>query len=121
MRTCLGSLFVVVVLLCRPLPAREPDVVFADFEGPTYGDWTTTGTAFGPGPARGTLPGQMPVTGFRGKGLVNSFYGGDKSTGTLTSPPFKVRRRHLNFLVGGGKHPGKTCVNLLVGGKVVRT
>src|SRR5262249_29651316 len=58
---------------------------------------------------------------FRGRGLVNSFYGGDKSTGTLTSPPFTVGRRYLNFLVGGGKHPGKTCINLLVGGKVVRT
>lgn len=25
----------------------RPDIVFADFEGTTYGDWTTSGTAFG--------------------------------------------------------------------------
>ena len=30
----------------------RPDIVIADFEGDTYGDWKTTGTAFGPGPAR---------------------------------------------------------------------
>src|SRR5216684_2674118 len=64
-----------------PLLAGQPrgedaDIVFADFEGETYGDWKTTGTAFGKGPARGALPGQMPVTGFRGRGLVNSFHGG---------------------------------------------
>ena len=57
----------------------RPDIVVADFEGDDYGDWKATGTAFGTGPARGTLPGQMPVTGFLGKGLVNSFHGGDDS------------------------------------------
>ncbi|MBX9580690.1 MAG: glycoside hydrolase family 32 protein [Gemmataceae bacterium] len=102
--------------------ADRPDVVVADFEGDRYPDgWKTTGTAFGDGPARGTLPGQMAVTGYLGKGLVNSFRGGDPSTGTLTSPEFKLERKYVNLLVGGGKHPGKTCVDLLVGGKVVRT
>lgn len=98
-----------------------PDILVADFEGPDYGAWTTTGTAFGMGPARGTFPNQMPVTGFLGKGLVNSYLGGDASTGTLTSPPLKIERNYINFLIGGGKFPGKTCINLLVGGKVVRT
>jgi fructan beta-fructosidase len=114
------------LLLCllAPLPApaadRE-DVLLADFEGPDYGDWKVTGEAFGNGPARGTLPNQMPVTGFLGKGLANSYHGGDRATGTLTSPPFTVQRRYINFLVGGGKYPGQTCVNLLVDGKVVGT
>jgi fructan beta-fructosidase len=100
----------------------RPDIVVADFEGDTYAEgWKTTGTAFGKGPAKGTLPGQMPVTGFLGKGLVNSFLGGDSATGTLTSPEFKIERAFLNFLIGGGKQPGQTCINLLVGGKVVRT
>jgi fructan beta-fructosidase len=113
-----------VLLLCLPAVAAaadRPDVLLADFDGDTYGDWKTTGDAFGKGPARGALPGQMPVTGFLGKGLVNSFHGGDKSTGTLTSPPFKVERKYINFLIGGGKFPGKTCINLLVDGKVART
>ncbi len=112
--------FTLQVLLCLPA-AERPDVLLADFEGDTYGEWKAEGEAFGTAPARGTLPGQMPVSGFLGRGLVNSFRGGDRTTGTLTSPPFKVERRFINFLVGGGKHPGKTCVNLLAAGKVVRS
>jgi fructan beta-fructosidase len=114
------------VLLFHGPPAigGEPssdDLLIADFEGDDYGNWEVSGTAFGKGPARGTLPGQMPVSGFEGNGLVNSFHEGDGSTGTLTSPPFKLERRYLNFLVGGGAHAGETCINLLIDGNVVRT
>ncbi len=55
--------------------AQSEDKVLAQFEGETYGEWTTEGTAFGTGPAKGTLPGQMKVRGYVGKGLVNSFNG----------------------------------------------
>jgi fructan beta-fructosidase len=37
-----------------PLIAAQPDIVIADFEGETYGDWKTTGDAFGSGPAHGS-------------------------------------------------------------------
>ena len=108
-------------LLAPAVAWAAADIVIADFEGKDWGAWKVEGDAFGPGPARGTLPSQMEVGGFEGKGLANSFVGGDKSTGTLTSPPFKIERKFINFLIGGGKHPGETCMNLLVDGKVVRT
>ena len=111
----------VVFLACFAATAKETDIVFADFEGKDYGDWKVTGDAFGTGPAQGTLSGQMKVTGFLGKGLVNSYHGGDKSTGTLTSPEFKISRKYVSFLIGGGGWEGKTCMNLLVDGNVVRT
>jgi levanase len=79
--------------------------VFQGFEGSTYTPWTTTGTAFGTGPSPGALPGQLPVTGYVGNGLANSFHGGDAATGKLTSPTFPISSRYLNFLVGGGNHP----------------
>jgi sucrose-6-phosphate hydrolase SacC (GH32 family) len=107
--------------LTPPAPDGRDDLLIADFEGKDYGDWKTTGEAFGPGPARGTLPGQMPVTGYKGKGLVNSFFRGDRTTGTLTSPAFKIERKYIAFLIGGGKDPEKLALNLLVGGKVVRS
>ncbi|NUT91687.1 MAG: glycoside hydrolase family 32 protein [Saccharothrix sp.] len=96
-------------------------VVLADFEGPDYGSWTVTGDAFGTRPATGTLPGQQVVSGWLGGGLVNTFLNGDATTGTLTSPSFTVDRPWLNLLVGGGNHPGRTAVDLLVDGQVVRT
>jgi uncharacterized protein (DUF608 family) len=79
-------------------------------------------SAFGAGPSKGAAPGQQAVTGFLSKGLVNTFDpDGDAPTGTLTSPEFEITRRHLHFLIGGGAFEGKTCVNLLVGGKAVRS
>ncbi len=103
--------------------AAEPDILIADFEWDTWegSGWTVTGEAFGPGPARGTLPNQMQVSGYKGERLVNSFHGGDGPTGTLTSPQFAIERDYVNFLIGGGGYEGKTCMNLLVGGKIVRT
>jgi fructan beta-fructosidase len=103
------------------IASAADDLLLADFEGPDYGAWKTEGTAFGIGPAPGTLPAQMRVEGFRGKGLANSFAGGDRSTGTLTSPEFKIERRYLIFLIGGGGHTGKTEMRLLIDGNAVRS
>src|ERR1051325_8364513 len=103
-----------IAALAAIAAAQRGDVIIADFEGKDYGGWIATGDAFGPGPAQGTLPGQMEVSGFLGHGLVNSFYHGDASTGTLTSPTFVIARRYINFLIGGGKAPGITCINLVV-------
>ena len=63
----------------------------------------------------------MNVEGYQGKGLVNSFHKGDASLGTLTSAAFKVERKFVNFLIGGGGWADETCMNLIVDGKVVRT
>jgi len=109
-----------VILAASCLPAAD-DILIADFDGPDYGAWQTTGQAFGPGPARGTLPGQMPVDGFRGPGLVNSYFQGDGTTGTLTSPEFRIERKYLGFLIGGGKDPEKLALRLLVDGQPVRS
>ena len=97
------------------------DIVVADFEGADYGTWSAAGDAFGQGPARGTLTNQMPVEGFQGQGLVNSFVGGDASTGTLTSKEFRIERKFIAFLIGGGKNEDKLALQLLVDGKVVRS
>jgi sucrose-6-phosphate hydrolase SacC (GH32 family) len=52
---------------------------------------------------------------------VNSFNKGDGGTGTLASPPFKIERKFIGFLIGGGKDSERTCMNLLVDGRIVRT
>ena len=109
---CLGGW-----LAACSLASAADDIVIADFESDTYGDWKTTGDAFGTGPAHGAFPNQHPVAGYEGKGLVNSMLNGDDATGSLTSPEFTIERKYINFLIGGGTG----CINLLVDGKVVRT
>jgi sucrose-6-phosphate hydrolase SacC (GH32 family) len=113
-------------LLLPPTLAFAPEgQVLADFEETNYawlpgGNWLVTGTAFGSGPAQGRLADQHPVDGFLGQGLVNSYYHGDASTGTLTSPEFEIAHPYLNFLIGGGSQK-ETRMDLLVDGKVMRT
>ncbi|KAF2010225.1 carbohydrate-binding module family 38 protein [Aaosphaeria arxii CBS 175.79] len=108
-----------------PAPTTPKDsVIFQDFEkAGTFTDlgWNATGDFVGAGPANGPINGQQTVTGFSGERFVNTFLNGDATTGVLTSPSFKVTQKYINFLIGGGYNPGKTCVNLKVDGKVVRT
>jgi sucrose-6-phosphate hydrolase SacC (GH32 family) len=120
MKPMLATILLFGAVLAAPSLRAADDILIADFEGPDYGQWKATGEAFGPGPAQGTLPGQMQVDGYKGKGLVNSFFKGDGSMGTLTSPPFKIERKFIRFLIGGGKDTEKTCMNLLIDGKIVR-
>lgn len=115
----MGLLALLGALSLRAVAAD--DIVFADFEGADYGAWKVEGTAFGTAPARGGFFNQMAVEGFRGKGLVDSYNGGDDTLGKLTSPEFIVGRKFISFLIGGGGWDGKTCINLIVDGKVVRT
>ena len=88
------------------------DIVIADFEGEIWGDWMVEGNAFGGGPSKGSLPDQKALSGYQGEGLANSFVGGDRSTGKLSSPRFKIERRYTNFLIGGGAHGESVSINL---------
>lgn len=116
-------------LKSEPVSERE-DVIVADFEKETYGDWTVTGTAFVTGPVLvSNVPDYQGDLGATGTRVVNSHASApgtdvrakDAATGTLTSPSFKLTRKFVNVLVGGGSHRGKTCVNVLVAGKVIGT
>ncbi|MBN8456825.1 MAG: hypothetical protein J0M04_03200 [Verrucomicrobia bacterium] len=99
---------------------RRPNIIFEDFEN-GYGNWNREGEAFGDAPAGGTLSGQQNVSGFLGKGLVNSFLRGDATTGKLISKPFRIERRFIGFLIGGGDFAEQTCVNLIVDRRVARS
>ena len=102
--------------------------VFADFESGSYQGWTATGEAFGDIPQTlETIAKYQGKINGRGTYFVNSHNirpggdvrRGDKLTGTLTSKEFTIDCDAIEFLVGGGSHQGKTCVNLLIDGKVV--
>lgn len=115
------SLIMVVLLSMLTAALFAEDVFYEDFERSDYGNWVTTGTAFGKGPTKGHFRGQQRINGFFGRRLVNSFLDGDKAMGSLTSPEFTVAHKYVHFLIGGGKYSEKTCVNLIVDGAVMRT
>jgi len=121
-------------LSCSAEPVKEkntdfrPDILFEDFEKDNYEGWTVTGTALGDSPINmADMPDYQGDVAGKGKRVVNTHNvrrgedvrGGDQHVGTLTSKPFVIRRKYINFLIGGGAHEGKTCMNLLVDGKVV--
>ncbi|AMV37336.1 GH116 family glycosyl-hydrolase [Planctomyces sp. SH-PL62] len=115
-----------LAVACRAEPAPKtskpsrPPIPIADFEGEDYGGWIAEGEAFGDRPSAGQGPGQT-LRGYQGKGLVNTWTGTDALTGRLTSPPFVIDRDYVNFLIGGGDHRDRTCVNLTVSGRVVHS
>ncbi|HZO84671.1 MAG TPA: glycoside hydrolase family 32 protein [Verrucomicrobiae bacterium] len=97
------------------------DVVISSFDPGTYGDWKATGTAFEKGPASGDLITKLEIENAVGTGVASSEIEGDGPTGTLVSPAFNIQRPYISFLIGGGNYELHTCLNLLVGGKVVRS
>ena len=97
----------------------EGEVLF-DFESDLAG-WKIEGDAFRESPTENQFYFQCAVLGKEGNKFVDSFYDKDASRGKLTSPEFKITHDYINFLIGGGNHPEKECVNLLVDEKIVRT
>ena len=122
------------VLYGRPVDGEEivqPFDVFDDFEAETYADhWSVDGTAFGPEPyTQETLGHWQGNVQAHSHGFVNSHNsrngedsrGADQHTGTMTSSSFVIERHFIHFLIGGGNHKDRTCMNLVVDGEVVRT
>ncbi len=99
--------------------------LFAGFESGGYGEWQSTGDAFGEGPQSaltiGTHQGDVKPQGtyFVNSHQIRDGGRGDYHVGRLLSPKFAVVHDTMSFLVGGGGHAGKTCINLLVDGQVV--
>lgn len=106
------------------------DILFEDFQKETYEGWDVTGEAFGKGPIlKSHIPSYQGDVGGSGARVANSHASApgndvgakDDHVGTLTSRPFTIERNFIAFWIGGGGHAGKTCLNLLVDGKPVRS
>ncbi|MFO1007602.1 MAG: PSD1 and planctomycete cytochrome C domain-containing protein [Planctomycetaceae bacterium] len=105
--------------------AAGNDIDFDDFEGGTYSGWEITGDAFGTKPqTQSTIGDYQGNVQANGKFFINTHQlrdggKGDNHVGTMTSREFPIEHDMLKFLIGGGPHVGKTCINLLIDGKVV--
>lgn len=94
--------------------------VFDDFEN-GISQWTNKGTAFSSAPANGGHVNQPPPTGYTGSYLINSFADEDRATGSLTSELFTISEKFINFRIGGGHHPDKVGIQLIINDEVVKS
>lgn len=109
------------------LPQGDPDLqrLYARIEERfTFDDGLPEGShvegkAFSREPAPGSLPGQGPVHGARGPGLLNSFRSGDRGRGKVLLPERTLSGGPIHFLVGGSADCRRVHVALEVEGKVV--
>ncbi|WP_306022751.1 glycoside hydrolase family 32 protein [Paraglaciecola sp.] len=102
-------------------PAVFPEgEVFDDFEHGLE-KWDANGEAFASSPTRGSYTNQAPINGYVGEYLINSFNNGDKAIGSLLSKPFVISKGFINFYIGGGQHPNKVGMQLIIDDVVVRS
>jgi len=97
------------------------DLPMDDFRQNGFRNWSVTGTAFQSGPARDELLGKLEIENAADLVVASSELDGDQPTGTLTSPEFRISRDYVAFRIGGGDYEQRTCLNLVVAGKVVRS
>ena len=93
-----------------------PSILLADFESADYMGWKVSGEAFGTRPT----PHESPKNA-SGVACASSATGGPQALGVLESPEFKLERDTLRFRMAGDNKAGKLGVELVVGGKVVRS
>ncbi len=122
-RILLSSRTALLVMACMVATgdvARAQDLPIAEFDGTDFGVWQVMGEAFRLGPARGNLLAKLEIANSRDAAVASSEMEGDRLTGTLLSPLFKIERRYVAYAVGGGDYERHACIDLLVEGKVVR-
>jgi len=115
------SLLVLAVILAFLSNCDAEDLMIGHFGKTNYGDWKLTGTAFNSGPTADAQLAGLGIENPRDNQVASSKMEGDGPTGTLTSPNFKIARKYISFLISGGDYEHETCLNLLIGGKIVRS
>ena len=109
----------------KPTSEPEGSIVIENFQSSSWDDmqWIATGDFVGKGPVPG---------GDDGNRQLDTFFGADTLTGTITSPAFVIDAPFINFRLAGGYYPynsltyGTTsdtecALNLKVNGEVIRT
>jgi sucrose-6-phosphate hydrolase SacC (GH32 family) len=126
MRTCSKSTYCACVIalalnLAFLANCGAEDLAIGHFTSTNYGDWKSTGTAFGSRPATGELFFKFGLENAADNRVACSEMDGDRATGALISPEFKIARKYISFRISGGDYEHDTCLNLLIDGKPVKS
>ena len=101
--------------------AAAEDLPIGSSTANPYLDWKATGTAFRSGPAIGDMVAKLGIENSPDQIVATSKADGDDPMGTFTSPEFRITRKYIAFLISGGNYERRTCLNLIVHGKIVRS
>lgn len=95
-------------------------LIFENFESGTYNNWNIQGGAFTKPRNRTNVYYPISASGFKGTFFASSFGDThDLEKGILSSKEFEIKHDFIKFLVGGGSHSYKTCINLLVNDSII--
>ena len=83
--------------------------------------WQFQGDSFNREFRLGTRKLRARVGRYEGKWFLTTVTETPKSTGTLTSPVFKIQRPFISFLISGGSSQKLLQANLIIDGKIVRS
>jgi hypothetical protein len=91
--------------------AEKRAVLFADFTGADYGEWDTTGYAFGSRPSQGgdlrvQADRAVPVQEVIPPGLAHGGLVSSRLQGTLRSPTFRISKKYILYRVASASSPG---------------
>ena len=122
--TALASALCFATVVCAVGAFAGEDIPIETFEAQdnTLSSWQQDGTVFAPAPRNGP-GGRLNVSGIVGEAFFTSLSPTDEDEpiGRAQSPDFTIQRKFIRFLIAGGRFPGRTCLNLVVDDKVVRS
>jgi len=104
-------MFVFIYTSCN---FKSSEILIADFEGNTFSEWKSEGTAFGDAPTIVNETNMNLISGNKGIGLL---YSSGIDTGVIKSPVLKVQRRYLAFLMSCRDVPDRLGVEILLDGQ----
>ena len=116
-----------IILICfySCSSPERPDIILDDFENGTFKNWNIQGSTFTKPISKDSIKtkienghGKFVAASFSDKDTIHSYPG--KNQGKLISKPFIINRNFIQFLIGGGQHETRECVNLMVNNKVVK-
>ncbi len=99
---------------------HQRELIFEDFESGTYNNWRVEGNAFVVPRNRTNVYYPISAIGFTGDFFAFSFADThDVKQGKLTSKSFTIAHDFIKFVIGGGNHKEKTCINLVINDRVI--
>ena len=99
---------------------HQRELIFEDFESGTYNNWKVEGDAFAIPRNRTNVYYPISAIGFTGDFFAFSFGDThDVKQGKLISKPFTIKHDFIKFVIGGGGHKEKTCINLVVNDSII--